>query len=380
MTTRAARTAIILAALALAACGGRATTREPRPSAGPTTAPATFTNPIVDQEAGDPWVVRHGGRYYFTATLEPDGGVWVWESRTLTGLGTPVRRARVWRAPASGPGSRQIWAPELHRLRGRWYLYYTASDGVDDHHRHYVLAARTDDPLGPYDAPVRVDPEYERYAIDGTVLALPDGRLYFAYCASGPENGVYIAPMRDPTRVAGPRVRIVRGTEPWEHGWRRVGERWERDPGYWVEAPEPLVRDGRVFLAYSAGHTATPHYYVGLMTLAPGGDPMDPAAWSKRREPLLAPAEAVAGAAAVGVHTTGHGAFTTSPDGREWWMVYHARDRAVWEGVTPVPDRTDPAVVRSVRAQPVIWAADGTPRLAAAVPRHVPQPKPSGEP
>ena len=133
--------------------------------------------------------------------------------------------------------------PELHRLGGRWYLYVTASDGVDANHRHYVLAARTDDPLGAYDPPARVDPAFERYAIDGSVLRTPDGRLYWMYCAGGPDNGVYIARMLSPTRVdsASPRVRLVRGTEPWEHEWIARGGTWVRGERYWVEAPEALV-------------------------------------------------------------------------------------------------------------------------------------------
>ena len=73
-------------------------------------------------------------------------------------------------------------------------------------------------------------------AIDGSVLAMPDGRLYWMYCASGPENGVYIAPMASPTRVApgARRTRFVAGTTPptgamplttgapgWRRSWRR---------------------------------------------------------------------------------------------------------------------------------------------------------------
>jgi GH43 family beta-xylosidase len=174
-------------------------------------------------------------------------------------------------------------------------------------------------------------------------------------------------------------VRIVRGTEPWEHGWRRGAGGWERDAGYWVEAPEALVHEGRVFLAYSAGHTATPHYYVGLMTLASGGDPMDPAAWTKRSAPILAPVGPLDGGAAgapLGAYTTGHNSFTVSPDGRESWIVYHAKDRPVWGGQTP---DTGARVVRSVRAQRFTWDADGAPRFAPAAPSGVRLPRPSGE-
>jgi GH43 family beta-xylosidase len=327
-----------------------------------TVAPATFSNPIVrSQAAGDPWVVRYGNAYYFTATLTPDKGLWVWKSRTLTGLDSGVK-LKVWDAPRSGPLSRQIWAPELHRLRGRWYLYFTASDGVDANHRHYVLVATTDDPQGPYDAPVRVDPAFERYAIDGSILEMPNGRLYFMYCA----GGVFIAPMSDPLHVSGPGVQIIRGSEEWEHEWRYLNGRWEQGAGYWVEAPEALIHDGRVFVVYSAGHTATPHYYLGLLTLT-GSDPLDSASWTKRREPLFAPYEGADG----NVFTPGHNSFTKSPDGREDWLVYHARDVPYEDG--------SPAGRRTVRAQRFSWAPDGSPELGHPVPSGIQLRKPSGE-
>ena len=55
----------------------------------------------------------------------------------------------VWRAPASGPNSHSVWAPELHYLKGRWYLYNSTSAQRhdDDTHRHsFVLENASDDP------------------------------------------------------------------------------------------------------------------------------------------------------------------------------------------------------------------------------------------
>src|ERR1044071_3917294 len=52
----------------------------------------TFTNPLVtSRDSADPWMVYHGGYYYFTATLDPAGGIWVWKSRTLAGLDSGVK-------------------------------------------------------------------------------------------------------------------------------------------------------------------------------------------------------------------------------------------------------------------------------------------------
>lgn len=348
---------VMLCAVAAAACVGVA-------NLSPSSTAATFTNPIVaSQDAGDPWVIHHDGAYYFTATLAPDAGLWVWKSSTLSGLDSG-RKVQVWAAPPSGAMSRQIWAPELHFLDGKWYLYFTASDGVDANHRHYVLEAATDDPQGPYKQPVRVDPAFERYAIDGSVLRMPDGRLYFMYAA----GGLFVAPMSGPTHVSGPGVRIAEGSEPWEHGWRRVDGRWVQDAGYWIEAPQAIVHAGRVFIVYSAGHTATPNYYLGLLALA-GSDPLDPRAWHKQRDPLFGPYDGPDGR----VYTPGHNSFTRSPDGREDWLVYHARDEP------PDSSGGNGFGRRTVRIQPFTWNPDHTPNLGHPIPSGVRLRKPSGE-
>jgi GH43 family beta-xylosidase len=104
------------------------------------------------------------------------------------------------------------------------------------------------------------------------------------------------------------------------------------------------------------------------MALRRGGDPLNPAHWAKRREPILRPVDGPAG----GASTTGHNSFTTSPDGRESWIVYHARDRAVWGGVG------DDRAPRTVRAQRFTWAPDGTPVFAPAAPSGVRLRRPSG--
>ena len=311
---------------------------------------STFTNPIItSRSAPDPSVVYHEGWYYLTATFASSEGLWVWKSRTLTDW-TSAEKKRVWTAPEAGPMSRQIWAPELHRLRGRWYLYFTASDGEDQNHRHYVLEAVTDDPMGRYASKGRVDEAFDAYAIDGSVLQTEDGRLYWMYTA---QAGLEIAPMMNPwTADSTRRVRLAAPTEPWERGW--------------IEAPEALVRDGRMFVIYSAGHSATPHYVLGRLTHT-GGDVLDPSAWKKHSTPVFKPYVGPEGA----VYTTGHCSFTTSPDGTQSWIVYHGKD---W---------SDPSLEgfagRMARAQRFTWTADGTPDFGHPVPSGTALDVPSGE-
>ena len=82
---------------------------------------ATFTNPLRD--GADPWITKYDGRYY--TCFKSGRGIAVTESDDMTCF----ERERVgWQPADSGAwNSFNIWAPELHRLRGKWYIYYAAA-------------------------------------------------------------------------------------------------------------------------------------------------------------------------------------------------------------------------------------------------------------
>lgn len=310
---------------------------------------STFSNPIISSRpVPDPSVVYHDGWYYLTATFEASGGIHVWKSKHLTDW-SDAKKQRVWTAPDEGPLSQQIWAPELQRLDGRWYVYFTASDGTDENHRHYVLESQGDNALGDYTNRGRVDEAFDEYAIDGSVLKTEDGELYWMYTA---QKRLGMAPMTNPWTVDSTRrVRLAEPTEPWERGW--------------IEAPEPLVRDGRVYVIYSAGHSGTPHYVLGRLTHT-GGELLDPAAWEKHPMPVFTPYVGAEGA----IYTTGHCSFTQSPDGTEDWIVYHGKS---WRD----PGKQGFAG-RMARAQRFSWTSKGVPDFGTPVPDGVPLNVPSG--
>jgi GH43 family beta-xylosidase len=43
--------------------------------------------------------------------------------------------------------SKQLWAPEIHFLNGKWYVYFAADDGINLHHRIWVLENSIADPF-----------------------------------------------------------------------------------------------------------------------------------------------------------------------------------------------------------------------------------------
>lgn len=338
------------------------------PACAPPQRRATFTNPIF--RGADPWVVRHESAYVWCAAYRD--AIHVGISDRLTARGTLTT---VWRAPRGAWNSREVWAPELHRLAGRWFIYYAASDGRNANHRVGVLESLADDPLGPYvdrgplytgdDAtacavpyPAEQDPHWRgnRWAIDATVLER-DGRLYLLWSGWPAEQDVqylYIAPLEHPWLVGGPRVRICDNTD---FAWERVQD--DARPRGLHEGPAVLRRGGRVFVAYSCSGAWLPTYKLGLLELT-GPDPLDPAAWRKHPEPVFAPT--------ADVHGVGHACFTKSPDGREDWIVYHAKLKCApgWE--------------RAVCTQPFGWTPTGFPDFGQPLPWGTPVPAPAGEP
>lgn len=312
----------------------------------------TFTNPIVKSHAApDPWMVYKDGFYYFTATA--GRSVYVWKSASLTGIerGTKVT---VWRAPATGPNSQNVWAPELHFLNGKWYVYYAADDGPNKHHRLFVLESVSADPQGAYlDRGRLTMPGEDRWAIDATILRKPDGSLFLVWSGWEGETGgaqnLYIAPMSNPWTVSGPRVLISTPALPWE--------------GHINEGPEVLQRNGRIFIVYSADGSWTPRYCLGMLTNK-DGNVLTAASWVKSQQPVFSTYQGADGA----VYAPGHNSFTQSPDGTEDWIIYHGKDAPTggWAN-------------RMTRAQKFTWNEDGTPNFGHPVPSGVPLPLPSGE-
>ena len=229
-------------------------------------------------------------------------------------------------------------------------------DGDNANHRLFVIENSSPDPFsGRFTRKGKIaDPSDDRWAIDATVLDLR-GRLYLIWSGWEGDKDVaqdlYIAPMRDPWTLAGPRVRISRPTLAWE---RRGG------PPSVNEGPQTLVRDGRVFLVYSASGSWTDQYCLGLLSSRVDADLLSPSSWVKHPTPVFESAH--------GVFGPGHGSFVKSPDGREDWLIYHAARRggSGWK--------------RLLRAQPFTWDADGTPRFDQPAPPNRPIPLPGGEP
>ena len=126
-----------------------------------------------------------------------------------------------------------------------------------------------------------------------------------------------------------------------------------------VEGPSPLVKNGRVFIAYSASATDS-RYKLGLLSAPDTANLLNTASWTKSATPVFQTAN--------GVYGPGHGSFTVAEDNQTDILVYHARDYA-----TPTPDAlTDPN--RHTRMQQLYWRENGDPFFGQPIPNGVTAP------
>ncbi|MGI4864911.1 MAG: glycoside hydrolase family 43 protein [Janthinobacterium lividum] len=323
---------------------------------------ATFTNPLLPSGA-DPWTIYHDGYYYYTHTT--GGNLTLWKTKSLTELKTAEKKV-VWTPPATGPNSREIWAPELHYLQGKWYMYYSADAGTNQTHRVWVLENSSPDPLqGTWiDRGKLADPANDRWEIDGSVFE-NKGKLYFIWSGwEGDTNGrqsIYLAAMRNPWTLAGSRVLVSTPT----YAWERNGDlgATSNPPHVDVnEGPEVLKHDNKLFLVYSASGCWTDFYALGMLTASANSDLLNPASWTKTPTPVFQQSPTNK------VYAPGHNSFFTSPDGKQNWILYHANDEP-GQGC---------GRFRSPRMQPFTWHADGTPDFGQPVPVGQELAQPSG--
>ena len=287
---------------------------------------SAIVNPILPAPAADPWVIEHGGIWF--ALLAVDRTLQLRAASQLNEL-SMAEPVTIWRAPRTGPYSRNIWAPEMHRLDGRWYIYLAADDGKNKNHRMWVFEAETANPFGSWRT--RGMLETEGWAIDGTVLE-ENGRRYFLWSGwpgfKNEQQNLYISEMRTPWKLAGPRVAITEPTEPWERVALPL-----------CEGPQVLRRRGRTFVVYSASGSWTPDYCLGML-VNEDGDFLNPGSWTKHG-PVFQRTEHVWG--------VGHCCFVEHPKAGDL-IFYHAKT-----------EHTEGWNDRNVRVQPFSWTSEGLP-------------------
>ena len=305
-----------------------------------------YNKPWILQRA-DPYVYKHtDGTYYFTASIPAYDGIVLRHSDTLAGLKN-AEEVRVWQKHDKGIMSEHIWAPELHYLDGKWYIYYAGGD-IDDIWaiRPYVLECADTDPLtgvwtekgkmGRADAD---EFSFEAFSLDATVFE-NKGKHYYVWAEKvgvGKQiSNLYIGEMETPYKLKTVQVLL---TSP-DYDWERIG--------FWVnEGPAVIRHDGKIYMTYSASETGAA-YCIGMLSISEDADLLDPAMWKKERYPVLETN------AEKGIYGPGHNSFTEDEQGNPI-MVYHARTEEKIEG-NPLYNPNRHAMLMKLT-----WGEDGRP-------------------
>ena len=260
---------LLLLALAVAACSPKV---EP------------IKTVIFPGDYPDPTILRDGNDYYMThSSFTYFPALLVWHSTDLMHW-EPIARA-------VEDGDYSIYAPEMCKVDGKYYIYYPTSRG-----ENYVVTA--DKPEGPWSKPVKLDVG----GIDPGHVVDADGNRYLY------TNDGYVTPLTpDGLAAAGERKKVY-------DGWAYPAE-WETE-GMWLESPKLFKRGNWYYLVSAEGGTAGPatsHMVVVARSKSVLGpwenspyNPMvhtysaDETWWSK-----------------------GHGTIFDDADGN-WYIVYHS--------------------------------------------------------
>lgn len=255
----------------------------------------------------DPWFKYHNGYYYYVCA-KAGCALYMAKVKDVKDIQNAEFKC-IYEPPVGTMYSKELWAPELHIIDDKCYIYVACDDGINDNHRMYVLENNSNDPLTPYVLHGKISDETNKWAIDGTVIEYKN-ELYFAWSGWETDENVmqeiFIAKMSDPYTISSQRVSISKPELEWElHGGIPTVN----------EGPVGIIHDKDLFICYSASGCWTNHYCVGVLKLV-GDNLLDKASWVKFDKPLVPATNELKG--------PGHNCFIKIDN--EDYIVFHAYD------------------------------------------------------
>ncbi len=271
-------------------------------------------SPLILQRA-DPYIYFHrDGYYYFTASVPEYDRIELRRAWSVKGL-ADAQPLTIWRKHADGPMSWHIWAPELHYINNKWYIYFAAGRAEDPWWiRTYVLENTSSDPFcGQWEEKGPLVPEWDSFMLDTTVFS-NQGKLYAVWAQKRKErsenSALYIAEMESPVKLKLPQTLLSFPEYDWECRGFKVNE-----------GASVLKHNGKIFLTYSASATDST-YCMGMLVADEKDDLTNVQSWKKIESPVLVTDSE------KGIYGPGHNSFTKSRDGKEDYLIYHARPYA----------------------------------------------------
>jgi len=233
----------------------------------------TYTNPLpfeyealgkIRRELRDPCIVRQGDTYYLVFTVWPfsnreehrlnlpnqggSPGIKLYSSRDLKKWKFENWLVKSDQLPEDCPYKNRFWAPEIHKIAGRFFLIFTADNWIKKEYNPagtwgtsgYAFVGVADNITGPYINITYLDGG----ACDTSLFEDTDGKTY----AVIPAYNVYVQQI-DLSRIAQGRVSLV--------GTRKLAVQCSNDDiglsaeADYQEGPWMFRKDDRYFLLYA---------------------------------------------------------------------------------------------------------------------------------
>ena len=281
-----------------------------------------FEFPVAWHKA-DPCICKWKDKYYFISTndLDKEHTIYMREADSIPGLVT-AQQVKILDAYTYPHLVGLLWAPELHIINDRLYVFHAGTrKGFWEEQCHVMALKENGNPMkaSDWEMPVRVirkDGSYlygeQGITLDMTVFEA-GGKHYVCWSQRQfrpVDQGawLYIAQI-DPAKP----WQLI--TEPVLLSMPEYG--WANNHTFVDEGPFALKRNGKLYLTFSSAAVDST-YVVGLMSADPEADLLDVSNWTKENYPLLS------SRSVEGEYGTGHNAYVTDDDGLVW-NTYHAR-------------------------------------------------------
>lgn len=333
----------------------------------------TYKSPIVEtlvSQRADPYIVKsEDGYYYFTGSYPMLGEkdkegydrVILRRAKTIEGL-SDAEEITIWAEKDSETSFRFIWAPELHKIGGTWYVLYAGSGQSNNVWNINCRALRCigSDPyldqweeVGKFEGLTDdINHPFSDFSLDMTYFECM-GKHYVIWAQKIGTSNLYMAEIdpQQPWKLISKSIELSSPTYDWEKINIPVNE-----------GPSIIKHRNRIFVVFSASATG-PEYCLGMIYADVNADLMDITSWTKSERPLLTSEDLVE------EYGPGHNSFTVDEYGNDIF-VYHSRSqecydkRCLWATEYSLYDPC-----RSAKVRTVIWTEDGYPILNGIVPK-----------
>ncbi len=280
-----------------------------------------YPNPFIPQRA-DPYIVKGPDSfYYFTASypayLNADSGydrIILRKSDTVIGL-KDAEEHTIWKAHEKGNMAKHIWAPEIHFINGKWYIFFAAGDYDNVWNiRPYVLQCKGADPINdPWEEKCKVQStesdtrSFTEFSLDMTYFE-NNGTHYLIWAEKLGDSSLFMAEINPdkPWKLISTPVLLTKPEYTWEKVRHAVNE-----------GPSVLKTDEKIFIFFSASGTGE-EYCMGMLYADKDADLMNISSWKKLSNPVLETKDLINEAG------PGHNSFVVDEKGT-LLLIYHAR-------------------------------------------------------